>query len=555
MTPKAVPRRVASLLLRSVIKITPRDAIAWGQAMLSELHHIEGDWAALVWAIGGASVLAKHALLSAVIPRGNRPAVASGGELFTKEGPMRKTILAAAGACAVASLLFFLAPAFRQAFRVSLAQWNCVLHVMPVYVTLPYREPGLEALARQVEQKHDAEGLAFVAVRQRHWDAPESARLADEAIRLDPKLTWVYAIVALRNPLLSEIDLWVPKLEQWDPQNALPYLITAESIDIHQVARDKVRHWNLNRAEDESPAWQNAMAAAFQSPKLDTYCDRVRDLDRRVLLRYGFGDPYQAVDIGCEYGLPSSAAWDSSRYAESLLESGQILEARGDRKGALEKYWAVARFGQMAGSAGRFMMSQSLQDAYKRLATLSQREGNKQQAELYAYLVGKVHQAEEERTSLLQRDTGGAVSRWNAGVVRVSGLMMLFSGGLALICVSSVIAKGGLLRPGTLRVSKVSVTLGIGSAAGLLLSTAMLYVTYRPYAEILRAYLRDGDQSRIEELTWFLGYAQLPLGMDDSNQLNFVFYFWFGVTAMCAIALLLAVLRYLQNRPRATATT
>jgi hypothetical protein len=522
--------------------------------MLSELHHIEGDWAALLWAIGGASVLAKHALLSAVIPASNRPIVASGGELFTKEGPMRKTILAAAAVCAVASLLFFLAPAFRQAFRVSLAQWNCVLHVRPVYVTLPYREPGLEALARQAEQKHDAEGLAFVAVRQRHWDALESARLADEAIRLDPKLTWVYAVVAVRNPVLSEIDRWVPKLEQWDPQNALPYLITAESIDIHQVVREKVRH--RHRVEDESPAWQNALAAAFQSPKLDTYCDRVRDLDRRVLLRYSFGDPYQAVDSGCWYGLPSSAAWDSSRYAKSLLESGQILEARGDRKGALEKYWAVARFGQTAGSAGGFMMSQSLQDAYERLETLSQREGNKQQAELYAYLAGKIEQAEKEKSdSWRQRVTGGAVSRWNASVVRISGLIMLFSGGLMLICVSSVIAKARSLRLSTLRVSRVALTLGIGSATGLLLSTAMLYVTYRPYAEILRAYIRDGDQSRIEALTWFLAYAQSPLGMDDSNQLNFVFYFWLGVSVLCVIGLLLVVSRYLQNRPRASATT
>jgi hypothetical protein len=53
----------------------------------------------------------------------------------------------------------------------------------------------------------------------------------------------------------------------------------------------------------------------------------------------------------------------------------------------------------------------------------------------------------------------------------------------------------------------------------------------------------------------FLAYTQLPLGMDDFNQQNFVFYFWFGVTALCAVGLLLMVLRYFQNRPRASATT
>jgi tetratricopeptide (TPR) repeat protein len=550
--PKAVPRRLASLLLRSAIRVTPPDTLDWAQAMLSELSHVEGDWTALLWAVGGASVLAKHALLSVVIPRSNGQTVPSGGDLFTKEGPMRKTTLAAAGACAVASLLFFLAPAFRQAFQVSLAQWNCVLHVTPLYMTLPHRESGLEALARRAEQEHDAEGVAFVAARL--GDSPESARLADEAIRLDPKLTWVYAVVAVRNPLLSEIDRWVPKLKQWDPQNALSYLITAESIDIHPAVREKLgqRH----RAEDESPAWQNALTAAFQSPKLDTYLDRLRELDRRVLIRYGLDDPYQVIEGEFWPGLPSYTVWDSSRYSKSLLESGEMLEERGDRKGALEKYWAVARFGQMIGSAGGFMACQTTQGAYKRLEALSIAEGNKQQAELYAYLAGKIEQAEKERSdSWLQRVTGGAVSRWNASVVRISGLMMLFSGGLALICVSRVIAKGGLLRPGTLRVSRVTVTLGIGSAAGLLLSTAMLYVSYRPYAEILRAYVRDGDQSRIEELTEFLAYTQLPLGVHDSNQLDFVFYFWSGVTALCVIGLLLAVLRYLQNRPQTSVAT
>jgi hypothetical protein len=533
--PKAFPRQVASLLLRSAIKITPQDAIEWGRAMLSELSHVKGDWAALIWAIGGAGVLAKHALLSAVIPGSNRPTVASGGELFTKEGPMRKTTLAAAGACAVASLLFFLAPAFRQAFRVSLAQWHCVLQVTP-----PYRWPGLEVLAQRAEQKHDAEGLASVAVR--HWDA----RLADEAIHLDPKLTWVYAVVD------PESDRWVPKLEEWDPQNALPYLITAESIDIDQVVRGKVPH----RVEDESPAWQSALAAAFRSPKLDTYCDRLKELDRRVLLRYDLDDPYQSISGECWHGLPSYAVWDSSRYAHLLLESGEILEARGDRKGALEKYWAVARFGDMIGSAGGSIVRRTVQGAYRRLEALSQREGNKQQAELYAHLAGKIDQAEkEERASWRQRVTGGAVfSRWNAGVVRISGLMMLFSGGLALICVSSVIAKGRSLRLSTLRVSRGAATLSIGSVTGLLLSSAMLYVSYRPYAEVFRAYVRDGDQSRIQELNEFLAYTQFPLGAHGQLE-DFVFYFWFAVTALCVIGLLLVVLRYLQNHPRASATT
>src|SRR5256885_288650 len=89
---------------------------------------------------------------------------------------MRKAILVAVVSCVVASMLFFLAPAFRQAFQVSLARWHSVLPAGS-----PDREPGLEALARRAEQKQDAEALVFVAVRD--WDASEGARLAQEAER------------------------------------------------------------------------------------------------------------------------------------------------------------------------------------------------------------------------------------------------------------------------------------------------------------------------------------------------------------------------------------
>ena len=72
---------------------------------------------------------------------------------------MRKTVLAAIATCTAASLLFFLAPVFRQAFRVSLAQWHDVLHVQ-LRFTYAEPDPELDALAKKAEQNHDAEALA-----------------------------------------------------------------------------------------------------------------------------------------------------------------------------------------------------------------------------------------------------------------------------------------------------------------------------------------------------------------------------------------------------------
>jgi len=61
-------RQAASVLLESAIRIAPPEAREWGEAMRGELDYVEGSWAAASWALGGASVMAKHALMSLLVP-------------------------------------------------------------------------------------------------------------------------------------------------------------------------------------------------------------------------------------------------------------------------------------------------------------------------------------------------------------------------------------------------------------------------------------------------------------------------------------------------------
>jgi hypothetical protein len=546
--PVTHPRRLAALILRFAIWFTPDDALEWGRGMLGELNHLRGDWAALTWAAGGAGVLAKHTLFSLVL-RGSRCRVLySSRELFSQEGPMRKTALATIGVCTGASLLFFLAPIFREAFHVSLAQWHTVIHVKPVFYG---QEPDSElvTLARKADKNNDAEGLAFVAARTTNQS--ESARLTKRAVHLDPKLTWLYAVVAVQYPSLPEINEWVPLLRQFDPQNALPNFIEAEKIDIDLVVRKKIP----DRVEEQPATWQNAMAAAFQSPKLDTYLASLFELDRRVLLRYQVDDPFQALGDDRWYGLPSYAAADSSSYARSLLESGRKLEVRGDRKGAFEKYLTVARFGQMLRPSGGFFLRREIQEACYRLQGLSEAGGSKVEAAFYASLADQVDRAQrEEIVSLRKRGNGSDVSRWNSFLVKASGLVILFSGGLLLTCALSIILRGKSLRLSALRPGRLTLVVGVYGAIGALFSSAVLYVAYRPYAGILERFIRNGDETSLAELSNFLNTTQLPLGSDGVlNVWQFVFFFWLGVVLLCTFVLLVALLRRLQHRARLNA--
>jgi hypothetical protein len=556
MIPVEFPRRLATLLLRFAIWIAPYDTHDWGHGMLSELNHVEGNWSALLWSLGGAGVLAKHAMLAVILPGSHRRTVSSASELFSKEIPMRKPALAVIASCVAVSLLLFLAPVFRQAFRVSLAQWHDVFHVKQSF---GYPSPDLEldALVKKAEQNQDAEALAFVAVR--YPNATERTRLANEAVQLDPNLTWLYAVTGTAYLSPSEIDRRVSLLKQWDPQNALPHLIAAQRIGA-AVAYSK--EFPLGKLE-ERPAWEKEMDAAFQSPKLDNYLDRQKQLDHRVLSRYRLGDPFQAVSGEDWYGFPNYGVGECSLYAQSLLESGKSLESRGDRKAAFEKYWVVARFGQMMGDGAgfTFVMRKDIKEAYARLGALSQMEGNNGAAAFYAALADQFDKAADKQHLLLRnRFQGSDVSHWNAFLVRLSGLLVLSCAVLLLLCALGIVVRSRSLRLSSLRPSRLTLTLGFGAAVGSLLSSAVLFVSYWPYSELLQRFLSKGDDAGLFELSAFLRDIQLPLGSQFNlgpvswyvASWSVVFYFWFAVTILCALAILIAVVRHFQTRPRAS---
>lgn len=549
MTASTLPRRAAAFLLRSAISIVPRDAIDWGHAMLSELCYVEGDWSALLWSLGSIGVLAKCALVTALFGNANYSIVPSGGHSFSKEAPVRKVTLYTTTACIIASLLFFVAPVFRQAFRVSLAQWHHVFHVQEPF-TEQHDEAVLKNLGRRAEQNHDAEALAFVALRT--WDHSESARLADEAVNLDPNLIWVYA--AAGTYYLPSFDpRRLSALEQWDPQNALPHLITAERIDLDHVDRANIPH----SVNEEPAAWRDAMAAAFQSPKLDTYVEQQKQMDRRVLARYHIDDPFQAVSYQNWYGLPSYAFSDSSRYAELLLDAGKSLEAHGDRKAAAAKYLTVARFAQMLDVPFQFRpRPKELKEALIRLGSLSQADGNKDQAAFYRALADQLDKAWEKHVASWQSTYRGSdLSHWNALLVRLSGSLILLFGALLTLCLIGVMIRSRSLRPTSLRPGGLTLALAFTSAVGAALASAVLFVSYWPYSHVLQRFVSTADESGLSELSNFLGDSQLPLGSRylDSWYVgvsSHVYYFWLGVTVLCALVLLAAVLRHLQTRPR-----
>ena len=540
-------RQAATVLLECAIRIAPPDVRDWGRGMLGELSHVEGPWAAVSWALGSAGTLAKAALVSLFLPGRRGQGIPSGPGLFARDVSVRKAALAVGGGCVLAALLFLAAPPFRQALRVSLRPWYWALQGISHNF-----QPGVEALARRAEQQRDAEGLAFCAVRLNNGAA--SGRLAREAVGLDPDLLWVYAVVAVRHPDLPEIGEWVPKLEHWDSQNALLPMIRAESNDIGHVLREDVRE----RGGEKDPVWRSAMAAAFRSPKFEDYLDRVEELDRKVVLRYGFYDPEEVL-FEEDQGMPTYAVEDFRLFASSLIHSGEDLEAQGDGKGAKEKYWAVARFGQLIDSQGHtgseHRAGSGLQArAYKKLEALSRKEGSQAEAALFSYLTAKFDPVSVEHGRFGGLIFGWEVCKRNAAVLLVTGLMMLIFSGLLVTTVSVLIAgsrRGARTTPEKTR--PVATMVAMTSAVGLLLSSATLYLTYRPYWYIFQGAILNGDRTQAQDLRAFLSSTEMAFGVQRSLAPDYQYYFWTGVTLLGVVGLALILLRHILGRTRAPA--
>src|SRR5690348_4016866 len=523
--------------------------------MLAELHHIEGDWSALGWSVGSAAVLARHAFLALFVPSNAQ----TDGNFFREEKPMRKSTAIAAAVCIAASLLFFAAPTFRDAFQLSVTQWRGLMRAAfsTGYVSFD-RGPDYSKLAARAEANHDAEGLAFFALHRR--SANDGAKWADGAVALNPQLTWIYAVMANGLRPRSEIDVWISKLKQFDPQNAVPYLIQAEAVQESEVRSGKF----IYREYLTDPEWLNAMASAFASPKIDTYGDRVKDLDREVAQRYGIYDAHAAQN---EYFLIAGAfpgMGNSIDYVKLLVSSGNDLAARGDHAGAEKEYRRAAHFGEMVEASRSVsptpyrysaLAAMLLQGPYRQLGALYRKKGDEVQARHFADLL--VDGERVRRDDLAQAQVyfeGRSAENRNARILGLAGIVMFLCFAILPLCAIVTIARSGSIKLSKLRSGLFTRVLARCSVIGLLISTAALYLSYRPYAEMFRTYLRGGDPTPLLTVGTFLNdlnYSQTPPPHQALYSLwTFPMYFWAGIIVLCCVAFALVIAKFFWQRRR-----
>ncbi|HUJ40475.1 MAG TPA: hypothetical protein VLW54_08010 [Candidatus Acidoferrales bacterium] len=305
-----------------------------------------------------------------------------------------------------------LIPGFRQAMRVAPEVWS---------LSGPhFSESALRDLASRGLEEHDARMVAFAALHLE--DRAEASRLAEQAVKMDPSLTWIGSSFVLpRHMADARVDsaTWTARLEAWDPDNAVPHLLAAE-LDLRErvpvEAEGSLYDEAFLKVAATTP-WGKEMAAAVAAPRYDDYVGRAFELNRSVLARV-------------DGGQAGSLTWYTTRLVGTpnpigMLEYASLItrqlgpeaEAAKRYDEAAKLYGGLVRFGMRkeGGSSfawGRVSAYQIEKIGYQHLAALYEKTGRGEEA---ASILLESQRVERNADAVRREWSDVGRARWESG--------------------------------------------------------------------------------------------------------------------------------------------
>jgi len=537
-------RRIMQNILTCAIRLYPSEKRAWGEAIVAESSSVTEFSAALSWTVGGLMV-AFRAFFSRVF---RRPAAKSEPAL---NGPAQvppplpwKLVLVC---LAISGALLFV-PDLRQGLSVIFSSWRDEFH--------PRDEAALwEKIGREAENKSDAAAMAVAAMRLPDPEGNRfdvAVRMAENAVAKDPSLTWTYYFLAQRRSDSrfrgSPHPELIQRLQEWDPQNAVPYLAEADEIaqthehDPQWRGRGSSKEEKIAHIRGRDPRWLALMDRAFAAPVYGAYFAQRLDLDLRVMQRLGVIDPqlattaYFSGDV-----LPSILNW--REYADLRLAQGEEAERAGKWEDAASEYWAVAQFGQRVclGHKGEadveLLIARDLQErSFNHLQPVLLQLGRTKEAQVVAYAAQLQHAENEEMRAHDESETRRLLTFSLASGLLVHFCAILSAASVLLIAVA-------LFTFAVRRAPSRFVRFGLTYAPLLLvLSCVGLLCAYHPYAAYYRSYLANPSAQDHESILNALLVSGVPQYVHSQTSVNdsHVYFWWAIVATGCATGIWLA---------------
>jgi hypothetical protein len=518
----------------AIVTLWPADSKDWALAMQAELIEMKSTQESLRWLAGGTMSLGKAWWNQVVY----------GWKDDEKEPSTVKTPGPVALALAMTALIaFFMVPSVHEGFSAVVNSWHSYSD--------PHRA-DYQRMAREAEANHDAKTLAFVAPRL--GNLQENARAVNEAVEMDPSLAWTYVRGSDSRFVFNHIPQsgnWMPKLEAYDPNNAVVYLTEAG-------IRESEILWQSNYQESQSkvlsdPQWRAAMEKAFAAPKYDSYYDRAIALQQYELKAHNLTEPQDVARGITEYY--SSGVFAAQKYSEYLLRQAKEAQEEGEIATASRLAWSVAQFADRAranmhNDAARGTTEGMLYSASVILIPLETAAGHTETAKLLTIekegYEKKLAARVPYRTPYIYRPlnaTGIALQFAGLGIVLFGGLILLSIAFLLVARFAQALREGAFYR--------WACNCGRFGPAGFAAAIVLMAALYAPYLVHLQDFLagaRDtGTLQSLAEMASFIS-ATPALILNPMNVPAHHFYFWTLLLAASIIAGVLFLTRNV-NRP------
>jgi hypothetical protein len=533
-------QKFVSRAFSGLVALWPASSREWALAMQSELHEIESSRESLRWLAGGFMSLMKAWWNEIVYGwRGDE----AKPRVVRMPGPAPVMI------AVIALAAFFLWPAAHEGFSAFLQTWP----------TSPrgYFAGTMQDLEAKAKAEHDAKTLVFVS----QWaPSPEAAQMLDEAVSLDPSLTWAYVEAAGASTGYHDIAQahgWMKKFEAWDPDNAAPYLVAA-SARANEIGAES--GWQPSTEKKiNDPEWRSEMEKAFAAPRLDYYTDRATKLHQTVLREHNLRAPAM---VGARMGqFFRFGLWESKLYADVLLGQAKEAEIKGDTATASRLAWSVVEFGErvrqnVTSEIGRWQADAILLPAYDFLQPIEAAEGH----------AGVAGTLSIQKAALLQRKAALRMPHmpWDERSLDPAGVSLQAGGSGAILFGCAVIFAMVYLVAGRIwpelrrsRVYSWACNCGRFAPVGMILSVWLLILAYAPFLGAVNAYVAGAkDAPTVPELnTMAAPFYQLPgRFLGPMNQGQDRVYFWTGLLLAVFIAGALVLIRsaFRTRAPRVT---
>ena len=499
--------RVAVRSMHWAVRVWPESSREWGLAVLGEMGEIAEPGAALSWAAGGM-LLFLRAMLGQFL-RWMKLPVGSGfsGAALPSAGdgpqfPKHSRIATALVLLAAVTILFL--PMGREAARTVESSWRG-------FIPSQRDRQDLENLAAKAEKEKDAGTVGFVALT--HPDADRATHFADEAVKLDPNLMWIYAsrYQYCCNVDAASTQARLRKLKSYDPDNALVYLANASvegELLVEKASRVTGGAWKpLSEELAKNDEWMKDMRAAFRAPKYDNYFQRHQELARETWKKAPGLSP-GAMAIGLwSHRIPN--ALQIQTYAELRVNQALKAGAAGNTRDA------EATLAEVTGLGKRMMASETM--TFEQMVGLGLTKRGLEGYEKLYRANGQTKKADEIEAEL--REVGTTTEtrihsyldwregiarglRWKAMVLQAAAILALLLAlgiGLSLLLLESSVAIGRKSRGWSRRAACGLVD--YGPAAFLMTSLIFLW-SFRPIAVFFEQY-RSGELRSPEVLGMF----------------------------------------------------